>query len=370
MASYNGLFRKVRAITTRERREDDQEGDYEYLTKEEFGELQKTGQLLIETKYRAQQYGISKSAVDAIRTSGNIPILVVTPSTLAQLPQGKDGFISFFLDATDLELDRRLNARKEKPNKATVDQRLEDRGYEDACTYSLMNESVESTCGLIARLWDYQDVGGILPASIIKLMMQCGNLIVDGELEKVSGASYDLSLGDEYYYNGKPHLLNDQNEFIKLEPHEYVLVRASETIKMPKDIAARFGIKVGLFLQGLIQSNGPQVDPGFYGVLWCLLFNTSGDVVQLKRSDHYSTIEFCKLLSPTSTYKGRYQDKDRIMQYLPKDASRSPIKKLQDDIQELKNEKMWSKVWPSVIGGLIAAAALTVAIISLVNKPS
>jgi deoxycytidine triphosphate deaminase len=199
-------------------------------------------------------------------------------------------------------------------------------------------------------------------------MMDWGYLVTDGDPNNITGAAYDLNLGDEYYYDGESHPLDDQHEFINLEPHEYVLVRSKETINLPKDIAARFGIKVGLFLQGLIQSNGPQIDPGFTGVLWCLLFNTSGDTVKLKRGKHYSTIEFCRLQSPTTAYTGEHLNHERIMQYLPSTPSRSPIKKLRDDVDSLQREGFWAKFGPLFFSLIIAAAALTMAILSYIKK--
>jgi len=56
------------------------------------------------------------------------------------------------------------------------------------------------------------------------------------------------------------------------------------------------------------------------------------------------------------------------MQYLRQQTSRSPIKKLQDDINSLKAEKFWSKFFPAIIAAIIALAALAVAIISATNK--
>jgi len=73
----------------------------------------------------------------------------------------------------------------------------------------------------------------------------------------VQGASYDLTLGDEYFNNGNIKTLNDRNPFIKMKPGEYVLVSSKEIARLPKDIAGRFDITVSLFCKGVILSNGP-----------------------------------------------------------------------------------------------------------------
>lgn len=38
----------------------------------------------------------------------------------------------------------------------------------------------------------------------------------------------------------------------------------------------------------------------------CLLFNTSSEKVQLKRGQHFTTIEFVKLIESTIPYAGKY----------------------------------------------------------------
>lgn len=373
LVEINKGFALVQALTTRKQREDDRTGEYLYLSEEEFSKLDKQGDLLIKSKYRGNDYyGIAIKTFKELAISGLVPVLVVTPESVYQLeetpqnkPHGRLSFLTIFLDAPDNILDERLKDRGQQSTKSITDQRLNDRQYEKLCIYTIINTDLAKTTALITSLWEFRNNEGILPKRLIKLMIECGALLENAQLENISGASYDLMLADDHYYGGKPVSLTEQNPFIMIEPFEFAFVRSKEICNLPRDVAGRFDVAVSLFLQGLIISNGPQVDPGFRGGLWCLLFNTSNDTVQLKRGQHYATVEFSKLLHPTHSYEGKYQDKEKIADYLPRSASRSPISGLKDDIRTLKSEKWWIKTLPLVLSIVALLAAIIFAVLSI-----
>jgi deoxycytidine triphosphate deaminase len=188
-------------------------------------------------------------------------------------------------------------------------------------------------------------------------MIKCGMLLDEANLDNIQGASYDLVLGDEYFQNGEIDYLTDEKPFIVMKPGDYVIVSSKEIANMPRDIAGRFDISVSLFCKGVILSNGPQIDPGFRGRLFCLLFNTSCEPVQLKLGDHFATIEFIKLIEPAPTYAGGYQDKLKMKDYLPKIVEASAINKLLRDVENLKKE-----AWLVKLPIIIAILALIVSI--------
>jgi len=373
LVEINKGFALVQALTTRKPCEDDMTDEYLYLSEEEFSKLDKQGDLLIKSKYRGNDYyGIATKTFQELANSDLVPVLVVTPESVHQLeetqqnkPYGRLSFLTIFLDAPDNILDERLKDRGQQSTKNITDQRLNDRQYEKWCIDTIINTDLTKTTALITSLWEFRDNEGILPESLIKLMIECGALLKNAQLENISGASYDLMLADDHYYGGKPVTLTEQNPFIMIEPFEFAFVRSKEICNLPRDVAGRFDVAVSLFLQGLIMSNGPQVDPGFRGGLWCLLFNTSNDTVQLKRGQHYATVEFSKLLHPTHPYEGKYQDKEKIADYLPRSASRSPISGLKDDIKTLKSEKLWIKTLPLVLSIVALLATIIFAVLSL-----
>ncbi len=358
---YKG-FQRVQAVTTRERRSNDEPSIYKYISKEEFEKLNNKNQLLIKSQYRREKYGITIKAFQEVLSDGKVPVLILTPESSKQLDESRTRFGNFlivFLDAPDSILDSRLSQRGEKIDSNILTQRHEDRERKDEMwkkpechIYLVKNDgkvSTDDVTELIYELWKYGGIGGVLPKKLIELMIKCRMLVENATLENVSYASYDLSLDDTYWQNGKKDVLDENKSFIELKPGDYVLISSKEIANLPKDITGRFDLAVSLFCQGVILSNGPQVDPGFNGKLFCLLFNAANETVNLKRGQHYATLEFVKVLYPTLPYSGKYQGKIDIIDYLPKPAKPSVIVKLVKDVENLKKAKFWERTLPIIL---------------------
>jgi deoxycytidine triphosphate deaminase len=192
-------------------------------------------------------------------------------------------------------------------------------------------------------------------------MIKCNCLLQRANLKNVSGASYDLSLGDEYFYGGRIRKLSGESPILLIEPYDYAIVTSSEIADMPRDISSRFDLSVSLFCQGIILSNGPQVDPGFRGPLFCLLFNTSSSPVLLKRGQHYATLEFHKLLGPTYVYRGLYQEKT-LIDYLPGNTARGAINELKKEIDAVRTgSQRLQNLILSVLSLILALIAVLIA---------
>ncbi len=334
-------FKQAKAVTTRERRDGDTM--YEYLSQEQFEKLEKGNKLLVSTSYRDKRYGITKKEYETILCNGEIPILVITPSSSFELLDNHEDLLCFFIDASDGELLARHNKRdgpfKDKQSQEKYEAQVkEDRTFSEAAHYILKNQNIQTSVELIIELWHRQYQGGGLPKRLIEKMINCGMLLDNADVSCIKGASYDLRLGDEYYYGGTIKTLSDKNPFLSIEPYDYAIVSCQESANIPRDIIAKFDLSVGLFCQGIILSNGPQIDPGFRGTLFCLLFNTSNKVVHIKRSQHYATIEFNKLLDYAPAYTGKYQDRKKIIDYIPANALNGAINELKKDIEKLRSE--------------------------------
>jgi len=357
----NGSFQIVRAVTTRLSRKDDFNGQYEYLKKNAFENLIKDEELLINAQYRGEYYGIRKISYKSILDQKKTPILVVTADSVSRLP----GFFSFFVDAPDKDLDNRLTSREQQVDEEIRKQRRIDREHaEKYCTYAVNNINLEQTTELFLALWEHRNAGGILPERIIRLMIECGVLLESvSDPGNIKGASYDLTVGDEYYSRGRIRTLTNKDPFIRLDPYDYVIVTSAENANLPKDVAARFGLSVGLFCQGVILSNGPQVDPGFKGKLFCLLFNTSNSPVVLKRRQHHATIEFTKLLEPTCAYEGKYQGKIGIIHYLPSNTLKGAVSELKEELEKVKSESQ--KLNTTVLGVISVLLAIVAILLTL-----
>lgn len=357
-----GNYTTVKAITTRARRKDD--FNYTNVKVEKFKKFEEDNQLLVSTTYLGQYYGILKNEYDKIKLTKH-PILILTPESADNLIS-KNGFeaIWFFIDADEKLLQERHKVRggyDERKIKTTEKQNAVDRKYAPKASYVLKSkeDNLDSITQLIIALVDAANIGGGLSHDIIKLMIDCGMLLDNADKKGVKGASYDLLLGDEYYYDGKIKRLTDSSSFLTIEPYDYAIVSCKERARIPRDIIGKFGLTVGLFCQGIILSNGPQIDPGFNGTLFCLLFNTSNQAVHLKRGMHYATIEFNKLIKPAPPYEGSYQEKTKIIDYIPANALHGAINELKKEIEQLKKEsKLMQNIYLAVVGILFAILSI------------
>lgn len=355
----NESFQIVRAITTRSKRSDD--FNYEYCTEKEFKEFDEQKQLLIKTEYRSDQYGIMKSEYEKIIEAKKIPILILTPkSSFEFVENNRKQLMIFFVDALDEDLsDRYCKRQNESLTNKFFEQTKIDRKDSFRANYIVLNKNISNSMKLIMLLWEHRNHGGGLSQDIIGLMLNCGMLLKNADSTGIKGASYDLLLGDEYYYAGKIEKLSDYNPFLTIEPYDYAIVSCKEIANMPRDVIAKFGLSVGLFCQGIILSNGPQIDPGFQGTLFCLLFNTSNRAVHLKRGKHYATIEFNKLIEPAQPYSGQYQNTEKIIEYIPANALQGGINELKKEIEKLQNEsKFMQNIYLGVVGLMFALISL------------
>jgi len=359
------LFRIVQAVTTRKRRPGDYVSQYEYVSERKFTLLDKSHELLIKSEYEGEKYGITRSSLESTIRSGKIPVMIITPESAGRITN--EDFLSIFLDAPDNVLEERLESRGENFNETSKKQIEEDRRYKEYSLYSLKNIKIEKTVELLWYLWEYRNSGGIIPERIIRLMIDCGILLDNvedlGLSRSIQGASYDLSLGDEYYSGGKIRTLTEKEPFLLIEPYDYAIVTSKENAHFPRDISGRFDLSVSLFCQGVILSNGPQVDPGFEGKLLCLLFNTSNAPVVLKRGQHYATIELHKLIEPTTPYKGERQGMLRIISYLPSNTLQGAVSELRKELEKVKSESLTLQtIILGTIGALLTILALLLAL--------
>ena len=362
------IFQIVQAVTTRTQRKDDITEQYLHITKEEFKKLEEEKKLLIKSEYMGESYGITYEALQQVINGRKIPLLITIPQSTHELEIGGDRklyYLTVFLDAPDEMLDERLKERGVEISENIKKQRKNDREYIGDCLYRIKNLNSEDTTKLLHYLWHYRNIGGMLPKKIIELMIKCGMLLENANENNIQGASYDLTIGEEYFHKGEIKTLDDKKPFIIMKAGDYILVSSKEIANLPRDIAGRFDITVGLFCKGVILSNGPQIDPGFRGKLFCLLFNTSSEKVQLKLGQHFTTIEFDKLIEPTVPYKGTYQNKLQLKDYLPEIVKESAINKIITDIEELKKEKLLLKILPLVLSSFAILLSIIVVLLKL-----
>ena len=142
--------------------------------------------------------------------------------------------------------------------------------------------------------------------------------------ENAQSASYDLRLGRQAWCQGKFVFLNSENPTLKIPAYSYAIVTAQEEAKIPRFLAGRYDLTVSGFMDGLILSNGPQVDPGYRGSLFCTLFNGRDVARGVTLGRHFATIEFVTTTSVTDGYGGGYQGKKDLSAFVSENTAVSP----------------------------------------------
>lgn len=370
ICSNQSQFEIVKATTTRQPRNGIAEPYYSFINKAEFTQLEEGKKFITITKYRDESYGILLSDFRKVMDSRKIPILIMSPEstkTPIVIDKSEVFFLSFFIDADDNELTERLTERDGKTAQKEIASRNKDRVFKKFSLFFLLSisDKIDEIVFLINWLWDFRNTGGVIPHQILVPLVKFARLIEPAHNESISAASYDLTLGTEYFQNGKIKELTNRNPSVLINPGDFIIAQSNENVNLPSSICGRFDLTVSMFCKGLILSNGPQVDPGYNGKLFCLLFNTSNNIVELKKDKHYATIEFSKLIEPTDKpYIGKYKDKEQIFLFLPEMAKYSVTSDLKKQILLLQKELVLLKYLPIIV----SLAALVIAILKLIEK--
>lgn len=106
----DGSAIRVGSITTRPPRADDLPGTYSYTSDAEFEALLDASRLVLVSRYGEFRYGISAESIAAVRRSGRIPLMTVSPDATARLLRDEVRWRGAFIDARDDVLDSRLAA--------------------------------------------------------------------------------------------------------------------------------------------------------------------------------------------------------------------------------------------------------------------
>ena len=89
-----------------------------------------------------------------------------------------------------------------------------------------------------------------------------------------------------------------------MEPHQVAVVSTHERLKIPRNMMARWSLRVTKIYEGLLWTGGPQVDPGWEGPLFCPIYNLAERSVLKHRTE--PTIDFAY-----TTERGESHDKLR-----------------------------------------------------------
>jgi len=133
---------------------------------------------------------------------------------------------------------------------------------------------------------------GLLAAQMIRTYaLELGMIepFCEGNLKP---ASYAMTLGPICQVEGEDRILSTRDRTLTIPPNAMAFVSMREALRLPHYVAARFNLAINYIYRGLLLGTGPQVDPGFQGVLSCPLYNLSNAPIKLSLGDHIATIDF------------------------------------------------------------------------------
>ncbi len=192
-------------------------------------------------------------------------------------------------------------------------------------------------------------------------------LLVKANKGNVKSASYDLRLGGAYHLadgsrsglrfwrrKAEVERLDENNKRLTIPPNHAVVVTTYESVNLPLCLVGHLSLKLGLLTRGLIMASQSQMDAGYGGSVFILLYNLSNRDVTLKYRESIARLEFAKLSEDTERgYKGQYgeQGKNELQ-----DVIEEPIGSSLFAMQKSVNAATTKITWASVLGAVVVIA--------------
>ncbi len=130
--------------------------------------------------------------------------------------------------------------------------------------------------------------------------MTSGGLVIEPFApDCLQPASYDFRVGDQAFLSGTDAIADVANKgLVIIEPGEFAVIATREKIKCGSQFAAQLGLDSKYGRQGLVLLSGPQIDPGFEGVLIVRVTNLAPRRITLTHETPFLTVQFFRLSRP------------------------------------------------------------------------
>lgn len=127
-------------------------------------------------------------------------------------------------------------------------------------------------------------------------------------------ASYDMRLGEEAITSSGREKINPADKGLLTIPGgDFALVTTHERVKLTPKMTGHIGLRSHYARKGLILLSGPQIDPGFQGVLVVGINNVSPSNLVIPYKERFCTVEFHELHEDAKRpYEGEYQSQAGI----------------------------------------------------------
>ena len=309
------------------------------------------------------QYGMRWAELNSIERVG---ITVFDPANLQVLKsspaRGQFEIITLGLDTIGNIAEQHARVAQDPLRTMSQGDFIAQRQVVQSCDVVLSGDANTVTTAVTELAVILGGRGGMLRAESIEKLVAAGSLLEHADASRIESASYDLRLADKYWCQGKYHILSPANPVAVIPPYSFAVVMAKELAALPRFIVASFDIRVRLFFSGVVLSNGPQVDPGYHGALFCMLHNASGTEVGINRDEHFASIQFQTMAINSLGYSAAYQHKKDFADFLDGSASTKPggqifehvnsiAGKLESDAERFRNTH-W--VLMGILGAVLA----------------
>ncbi len=149
----------------------------------------------------------------------------------------------------------------------------------------------------------------------IRRAIEAGELGIEPFAESsLQPASYDFRIGKQAFASSTREKVDvSQKGLIVIEPGDFAVVESIERVEFGQQTAAMLGLRSEYARQGLLLLSGPQIDPGFRGVLVMRLVNLAPNPIALPYEAPFLTAQFFHLAEPVAqSYEGTRQDQTGI----------------------------------------------------------
>ncbi len=315
------------------------------------------------------KYGMLLSEVDAIDPA--VPsVTVFDPDSLEELHRFRIGrpdieVIIVGLDtihSIDEQHARVGNDQKRMVDQATIENTREILKAQDI-TLTGDLDTIKNALKAVMQLISGR--GGVISKDVLLPLCRSGALLDNFDESNIQAASYDLRVGHEMWCQGQFIDLDGKDDRFSVPPYSYIIVKAMEQVTMPAFMSGTFDIKVSHFFSGLILSNGPQVDPGYRGDLFCMLFNGNSAPRTLVLKEHFATIEFSTVTTNSPRYVGPYSFRDKLRSAMPIGTASGPggaiFGRIDEKVGQVRKEMNQHNLVLLGAAGILSAVALAAA---------
>jgi deoxycytidine triphosphate deaminase len=144
---------------------------------------------------------------------------------------------------------------------------------------------------------------GVLPHQEIEKLIP--TVIVRGDPGYIRTASYDMRVGDQYYLHDEHcpdgHAMRSRGQgVIVIPPNGLLMCTMHEELKFPPDIVGHLSLKVPLLMKGVMMASQSQIDAGYEGKIFGMLYNLSQRDVCLREGDPVLKLEMIRLETATA----------------------------------------------------------------------